>query len=438
MKKLIGGATLLLFSAVCHAADYSWAYGGATFPSADAACNSYFLTVKLSVNSVNRYSVKMQSPTTALCSVYVPIGSAEGVYSSINLNRKGDSCPNGGTYDATTGSCITPPESDPCREKAGQPTSWSLLRPDLNGMGPIEYLCQNGCRVTYGSATCGPLNSDPTKGFCSGTGTFTGQQCQPTDEATGGSNPDPNPDPPDQPDPPDKPDEHGCVPPAQWSGTTCVMPPKEPGDGGDGGGEGGDGGSGGGGNNGGGDGGGDGGNNGGGDGTGGGDGSGNGDGSGDGGGTGGGDKPGEEEGKCDPAKDPSCKPSSVTGESCDADLSCEGDAIQCAILKQQKKQTCAWDYDKAKATIQAEILKDEYKLKNSSIDTGKLFSDGTSASRWLPAACPAPKVISLRLAPSQTFSWEPECQMATSLAPIIVGLASVFFAVYVGRSLGGS
>ncbi len=125
-------------------------------------------------------------------------------------------------------------------------------------------------------------------------------------------------------------------------------------------------------------------------------------------------------------------------ESCDADLSCEGDAIQCAILKQQKKQTCAWDYDKAKATIQAEILKDEYKLKSSSIDTGKLFSDGTSASRWLPATCPAPKVISLRLAPSQAFSWEPECQMATSLAPIIVGLASVFFAVYVGRSLGGS
>ncbi|HHM8663469.1 TPA: virulence factor TspB C-terminal domain-related protein [Pseudomonas aeruginosa] len=132
------------------------------------------------------------------------------------------------------------------------------------------------------------------------------------------------------------------------------------------------------------------------------------------------------------------KESSVSGdESCDAVIACEGDAIQCAMLKQEKKQTCAWDYEKAKGTIESEIAKPEYQLTETTINTGELFNAGISASRWLPSACPAPKVISLSSGPSQTFSWEPECQMASSLAPIIVGLASLFFAVYVGRSIGG-
>lgn len=132
------------------------------------------------------------------------------------------------------------------------------------------------------------------------------------------------------------------------------------------------------------------------------------------------------------------KESKVSGdESCDAVIACEGDAIQCAMLKQEKKQTCAWDYEKAKGTIESEIAKPEYQLTETTINTGELFNAGISASRWLPSACPAPKVISLSSGPSQTFSWEPECQMASSLAPIIVGLASLFFAVYVGRSIGG-
>lgn len=132
------------------------------------------------------------------------------------------------------------------------------------------------------------------------------------------------------------------------------------------------------------------------------------------------------------------KESKVSGdESCDAVIACEGDAIQCAMLKQEKKQTCTWDYEKAKGIIESEIAKPEYQLTETTINTGELFNAGISASRWLPSACPAPKVISLSSGPSQTFSWEPECQMASSLAPIIVGLASLFFAVYVGRSIGG-
>lgn len=53
------------------------------------------------------------------------------------------------------------------------------------------------------------------------------------------------------------------------------------------------------------------------------------------------DKPDEEE-QCDPATDPNrCGESSVTGEACDASVNCSGDAVQCAILRKQKEQTCA-------------------------------------------------------------------------------------------------
>lgn len=54
------------------------------------------------------------------------------------------------------------------------------------------------------------------------------------------------------------------------------------------------------------------------------------------------DKEDEEDEQCDPATDPDkCGQSSVSGEACDATVSCTGDAVQCAILRQQKIQQCA-------------------------------------------------------------------------------------------------
>ncbi|MEX7070654.1 attachment protein, partial [Pseudomonas aeruginosa] len=229
-----------------------------SFSSPDAACQAGLEIYKKQYPAVT-FEIKDRFPVSTegfRCNVWRYYnGNRIDPDWTISVQRKGDSCPSGFIYNIQTGRCDEPPPPDPCRDKAGQPASFTLMRPDLGGLGSVENVCMNGCQVAIGSATCGPLNSDPTKGFCSGTGTYTGAQCSPTDEMGGGNNPDPdpNPDPPDQPDPPDKPDENGCIPPAQWSGTTCVMPPKEPGDG-DGGDGGSDGGSGGGNNNGGGDG----------------------------------------------------------------------------------------------------------------------------------------------------------------------------------------
>lgn len=259
---------------------------------------------------------------------------------TVIASRGGDACSPDLIYNPDTTKCEKPPSA--CEQKAGQTTSWTLLRPDLNGLGPIEHACMDNCRIALGTSSCIPAYEGATSGVCTGLGQYTGSDCQPSDSPTGGTPPtDPNP--PKEPEEPEEPPPT-CGPGFSWSGTTCVKdppkvcdpstgevcPPKDPEDpenpdnpGGDGDGDG-DGGDG--------------------------DGDGEGDGDGDGDGSGTCD-PKTDPKKCettppptacDPAKDPNkCGQSSVGGEACDATVTCTGDAIQCAVLRQQKKQTCA-------------------------------------------------------------------------------------------------
>lgn len=141
---------------------------------------------------------------------------------------------------------------------------------------------------------------------------------------------------------------------------------------------------------------------------------------------------------CKPKADGSgCGGSTVKGEQCDKDIVCTGDAVQCAILRQSKKQACDSDYKDARPFIEQQIAKDAYKLTSNEVNGGSLFSAGLNAPRWLPASCPAPKPISIK-GVSTSLSFEPACQFASSLGPLFVALAGVFFAVYVGRAFGGS
>lgn len=179
-----------------------------------------------------------------------------------------------------------------------------------------------------------------------------------------------------------------------WSGTTCV--PTGGGDGdGDGGDGDGDGGNDGGGNSGGG-------NDGGGDGDGDGDGDGNGEGDGDGdgnGGSGNGNGDGEGEGACDPKTDPNkCGESSVGGEDCEAKESCSGDAIQCAIFRQQKAQRCADEefrkvdqkaISDLRSTLDSEFSGQQYQpLEATSANTFDLSGMIDTSSRF-SKSCPA-------------------------------------------------
>ena len=128
----------------------------------------------------------------------------------------------------------------------------------------------------------------------------------------------------------------------------------------------------------------------------------------------------------------------VKGEQGDKIIECTGDAVQCSMLRQQKKMVCDHVYDtNARKFVEQQIAKKAYELTTNEVSGAGLFSNGLNAPRWLPSACPAPKSISIK-GVSTSLSFEPACQFASALGPLFVALAGVFFAVYVGRALGGS
>ncbi|MGU1064934.1 attachment protein [Pseudomonas aeruginosa] len=343
----------LFFAQGARAEIYQWRISipgkpTAFFPSYAAACQYYFDNTSASwKKEIDKLSYK-----EVQCSVS---GTGGITWQTMTAILIGDSCPSGQELDSSDGACKPPPPK--C--ESGTP---NLFRSSnypiivINGKNTVPSSppsgCLNGCAYEADSSRpqkCFRSPGSETEGFCNYLLKTNGQNCSADSGnlgATGPSLDDPStPDPDPNPDPNDP----GCPKGYSWSGTTCVKTPTDPTDptdpkdpGGDGGGTGGGdgGGTGGGGTGGSGDGG-----TGGGDGgTGGGDGNGGtGGGDGDGGGTGGGGDGGGD-GQCDPAKDPNkCgSGSSISGDGdCKVALQCNGDAIQCAIVRQEKAARCA-------------------------------------------------------------------------------------------------
>jgi hypothetical protein len=265
---------------------------------------------------------------------------------------------------------------------------------------PPALICSKGCVLDRGPVkSCYAFTEDdPLKVYCDWSATQTGESCATADE-------------PPRPELPDGPADPCETNP---SGPGCT----------DGGGDGGDGGD-----------------NGGGDGNG--DGSSGGDGdSGNGDGTNPGDGNGDNGGG-----DSSNPGGSVSGIECDQGLLCSGDAIQCAILEVQNRARCAslnaGDFTSQEGDISGLI---DGKGEAATLDEGTgdvdvagLFTDSTK-SRFLPSnGCPPPKTVSLASAGGRVFelSFQPLCDFASDLSYFIVIAASIFYAVYVGRSFGG-
>ncbi len=138
--------------------------------------------------------------------------------------------------------------------------------------------------------------------------------------------------------------------------------------------------------------------------------------------------------------------SKVTGgQTCEAAPACEGDAVQCAILKQQYEARCDFeeseDFEASKADIKGlfEGQGDKFKLDEGrgDIDVPSFINQGT---RFLPATCPAAESFSLTTAGGRTFSlsYEPLCRAASDLSGLFVAVATILAALYVGRSVGGN
>ena len=132
---------------------------------------------------------------------------------------------------------------------------------------------------------------------------------------------------------------------------------------------------------------------------------------------------------------------SASGTDCGTSLSCTGDAVGCAIARIQKDFSCRTkegsDFPAQKDALKQLIGDPQFAPEaDKEINVADLFNKGT---RFLPAACPPPKSLSLITNGGRAFeiSYDPLCQLATDLGYLIVVAASIFYAIYVGRAAGG-
>ncbi|CAE6888940.1 conserved exported protein of unknown function [Pseudomonas marincola] len=127
---------------------------------------------------------------------------------------------------------------------------------------------------------------------------------------------------------------------------------------------------------------------------------------------------------------------------CDADIACSGDPIDCANLKKQKEQLCfaeeQADFPEQQEAIAGLFQGEKFEVEEGTgdIEVPSFVSQGT---RFLPASCPAAETLSLKMGGGKTFalSYEPLCRAATDLSGLFVAVATIFAALYVGRSVGG-
>jgi hypothetical protein len=133
---------------------------------------------------------------------------------------------------------------------------------------------------------------------------------------------------------------------------------------------------------------------------------------------------------------------SAGGLACNQPLTCEGDPVQCAILRTQKDQLCSdldgADFEGHKSDIESLFSGPDFQREADEEVTVPSFVTGIT--RFFPSnSCPADAAVSLSSFGGRTlkFSFEPICSFATALGPLIVIAATVFAALYVGRAFGG-
>lgn len=124
----------------------------------------------------------------------------------------------------------------------------------------------------------------------------------------------------------------------------------------------------------------------------------------------------EEEEECDPLTDPNkCGQSSVSGEACDASIDCSGDAIQCAILRQQKLQQCAdkefrevtpEKVTELKNTLNSEFSGDSYQPLVADSSNTFDFANTIDTSSRFSKSCPVVPDISTPWFEGQTLTIE--------------------------------
>lgn len=129
------------------------------------------------------------------------------------------------------------------------------------------------------------------------------------------------------------------------------------------------------------------------------------------------------------------------GDLCDAPPVCTGDAVQCAILAQEFKIRCDAedlnDFEKHQDKIENLFNDPKFELKDT--ETVEVESFITGHTRWLSSTCPADEQMNLTLNGGRSFSlsYQPLCNAADAISPLIVIIATLMATIYIGRSAGG-
>jgi hypothetical protein len=229
--------TLALLSGAVSAEEYYWQMPGKAdrYDSASAGCEALRASARQPAEIVS--FVKRENVEIYDCRIRRPASSGVGtIATTYQLNRYGDSCPSGTTYDPSvvdgSSQCVPDPEPDKCLDTQGT-TNYNIshagLRADFPPGSPVApinpRMCDDSCAYQYagdGSTTnCGTLrDADPAQYYCVFKYTGIGEACLPGDEPINANAP-PNPDPPVDPNDPTDP-RNNCGRGYAWSGTTCV------------------------------------------------------------------------------------------------------------------------------------------------------------------------------------------------------------------------
>lgn len=127
---------------------------------------------------------------------------------------------------------------------------------------------------------------------------------------------------------------------------------------------------------------------------------------------------------------------------CGAPVQCKGDAIDCAILEQQKKDYCATEkgVEDAKDLIEQNTsgvgkLGDEgLDLTDSTeINLSEKMGDWQNVADPTPGQCPADREISLSIGTYQ-LSWQPWCDFAATIRPFTIFMFSFIGAMAIART----
>lgn len=153
-------ALCLFFSQVANAEDYYFQgehHGDLKFKTADLACKYDGEKVAQMQNRpLVGTVVSFRSPGTYNCRVNMP----DDFFRYTVIARRGDGCPDGGTFDEENGLC----KEDPCMATVGQMTTHLHRLGDFSGAGvvngrvdPPSKVCSNSCQYAWDFA--GPTSA---------------------------------------------------------------------------------------------------------------------------------------------------------------------------------------------------------------------------------------------------------------------------------------